>query len=150
MSELFDYRKSIVELLKHIEDILVKYSLQNYASADAVFLAHYTAKLPLAIAGSLVMVLGLVYLLAIWTNARRYEVFVRIHRIVRNQWLEQPAQDQLRNALRADPTCKEYLASSFSPWTFLPVYLINGLPPLSALFAMVVNYLQPGLLSPLS
>ena len=76
MSELFDYGKSIVDLLKHIEDILVKYSLQNYASAGAVFLAHYTAKLPLAFAGLLVIALGLVYLLAIWANARRYAILV--------------------------------------------------------------------------
>jgi hypothetical protein len=46
MSDLLEYDKSIVETLNHIEDVLVKLSLQSYASVGVVLLSYYTTKVP--------------------------------------------------------------------------------------------------------
>jgi hypothetical protein len=148
MSELLDYDKSVVETLKHIEDILVKFSLQNYASAGAVFLAHYnTDKLSLEITVLLVFVLGVVFLSAIASNVHRYRLLHGLHRIVRGQWLKQDAQRDLQNALSQDPALEKYLTNPFSPWFFLPVFVINALPALSALLVAIMSYYRPGTVS---
>jgi hypothetical protein len=36
MSDALDYDKAIVESIHHVEDILVKFALLNYAAASAV------------------------------------------------------------------------------------------------------------------
>jgi hypothetical protein len=119
MSELLDYDRSIVDTLKHIEDILVKFSLQNYASAGAVFLAHYnTNKLSPRMTVLLFFVIGVDFLSAIASNVPRYRLLYRLHRIVRGQWLKRDAQRNLQNALSQDPALEKHLTNPFSPWFF--------------------------------
>ena len=142
MSELLDYDNSLVEALKHIEDIQVKFSLQNYASAGAVFLAHFTAiKLNIEITAFLVLVLGLVFLCAICSNNYRYKRLYDVHRIVRGHWLKE--QEGLRNALFSDAKLEKFLTTPLSFWSFLPMLVINALPALSA----AVVYYRPGLIA---
>src|SRR3954462_15341555 len=69
MSDVLEYDKTIIESIHHIEEILVKFALQNYAAAGAVILAYYTADVPIKAAGPAVIVLGLVFTWAIWSNA---------------------------------------------------------------------------------
>jgi hypothetical protein len=49
MSEILDYDKTIFKTIHHIEDINVKFALQNYAAAGAVFAAYFAEKIPLDI-----------------------------------------------------------------------------------------------------
>jgi hypothetical protein len=132
MSELLDYDKEILTNVRHIEDVLVKFSLQNYASAGAVWLAYYSpANLSITIASWAVLVIGVVFLIAIGYNVYRYQRLFRIHKITRDLWLKQ--QGELQKALLADPPSEKYLAHSFQLLDFYPVYLINLLPAASAI-----------------
>ena len=138
MSELLYYDNHLVEALKHIEDIQVKFSLQNYASAGAVYPTHFTAiKLDIGTIAFLVLVLGLVFLCAICSNYYRYKRLYDIHRIVRGRWLNE--QKELRNALFSDAKLKEFLTTPLSFRSFLPMFVINALPALSA----AVVYYRP-------
>jgi hypothetical protein len=55
MDNLFAYYKSIIENIHHVEDILVKFALQNYAVAGAVFVAFFANILPLRVAAPAVV-----------------------------------------------------------------------------------------------
>jgi hypothetical protein len=98
MSDVLDYDKSIIGMLQHIENVLVTYSLQNYATAGAVFVVYYTQKdVPRWVSVTAIIVLGAVFLLAIIANAYRYTVIYRMHKIIRDRWLL-TEQTELRNA----------------------------------------------------
>jgi hypothetical protein len=100
--------------------------LPNYAAAGAVILAYHTVKVPLKAAAPVVIVPGLVFTWAIWSNVQRYSLLWKIHQIARNHWLngESPLSDLLNN----DTECKAYLATNELPAeTFLPLYqLVAG------------------------
>ena len=131
MSDVLDYDKTINKSLQHIEDILVKFALQNYVAAGVLFLAYFTAQIPLGIMALAVVGLGLIFAWAIWSNIKRYKMLWQLHRITRDHWIA--GQPGLSAAFDNDPDCKKYLASkAFSPLTFLPVIIINSLPALAA------------------
>ena len=142
MSDLLDYDSSIVEILVHIEDVLVKFALQNYASAGAVFVAYYTHKISLCTAVLVVFGLGAVFVCAIGINVHRYRLLFKIHKVVRDQWLER--QTKLRNALLKDKDCENYLAELNPVNTLWPMILINLLPALAAIFLAFSKWLSPG------
>jgi hypothetical protein len=138
MSDILDYDKTIIGTLHHIEDILVKFALQNYAAAGAVFLAYFTAKLPLRFAAPVVVVLGLVFIWAIWYNVERYKLFWKMHRVVRDDWLAE--QTQLRGKFRTEVDCEKYLTTKTLPGvTFIPLLVINSLPALAAVALVIVR-----------
>jgi hypothetical protein len=131
MSDALDYDKSIIETIHHIEDILVRFALQNYAAAGAVFLAYFTQKMSLRMAAAVIVGLGVVFTLAIWANIVRYRLFWKLHRIARDNWLA--GQSVLRQAYRADAECEKYLRLRALPLTaFLPVIIINLVPAAGA------------------
>jgi hypothetical protein len=131
MSDALDYDKSIIETIHHIEDILVRFALQNYAAAGAVFLAYFTQKMSLRMAAAVIVGLGVVFILAIWANIARYRLFWKLHRIARDNWLA--GQSVLRQAYRADAECEKYLRLRALPLTaFLPVIIINLVPAAGA------------------
>jgi hypothetical protein len=131
MSDALDYDKSIIETIHHIEDILVRFALQNYAAAGAVFLAYFTQKMSLRMAAAVIVGLGVVFTLAIWANIARYRLFWKLHRIARDNWLA--GQSVLRQAYRADAECEKYLRLRALPLTaFLPVIVINLVPAAGA------------------
>jgi len=140
MSDLLEYDKSIVETLHHIEDVLVKFSLQSYASVGVVLLSYYTTdKMPRVIAPLLAIVLGCVFLWAIWFNLRRYTVIFRMHQIARNQWF-QKEQKKLRDALYADVHCHKTLTTPVRFWEYnWPLMLINFLPIVAAFIQLVIH-----------
>jgi hypothetical protein len=138
MSDVLDYDKAIVESIHHVEDILVKFALQNYAAAGAVMLAYFTAKIPLKLAAGAVIGLGLVFTWAILSNVSRYALFWKMHRITRDTWLAGEAT--LLAALRADPDCARYLAlTALSAVTFWPLYVINLLPAAVAIWGLIAR-----------
>jgi hypothetical protein len=131
MSDALDYDKSIIETIHHIEDILVRFALQNYAAAGAVFLAYFTQKMSLRMAAAVIVGLGVVFTLAIWANIARYRLFWKLHRIARDNWLA--GQSVLRQAYRADAECEKYLRlRALPPTAFLPVIIINLVPAAGA------------------
>jgi hypothetical protein len=135
MSDVLEYDKTIIESIHHIEEILVKFALQNYAAAGAVILAYYTADVPIKAAGPAVIVLGLVFTWAIWSNARRYALLWKMHQIARNNWLS--GETALSHALKAESDCENYLSLRKLPFSaFLPLYVINLLPALVATAAL--------------
>ena len=113
MSDVLNYDKSTLESLRHIEDIMLKFALQNYAAAGAVFLAYITDKMPFRYTALMVFVLGVVFTLAIWANISRYRLLWKLHRIARDNWLAE--QTALRNAFRADADCETYLTTTTLP-----------------------------------
>lgn len=135
---ILDYDKSVLDTLTHIENIQVTFSLQSYASAGAIFLAHFANpdKISIGVTALLVLVVGLVFLSAIWSNGYRYKILFNMHRIARDEWLKK--QKDLRSALYRDSACKKYLTSK-SPISTWPMLVINALPALSA----IVVYLYP-------
>jgi hypothetical protein len=131
MSEALDYDKSVIKTIHHIEDILVKFALQNYAAAGAVFLAYFTQKMSLRMAAAVIVALGVVFTLAICSNIMRYRLFWKLHRIARDHWLA--GQSELREAYRADADCEKYLMLKALPLiAFWPVIIINLLPAAGA------------------
>jgi hypothetical protein len=141
MSDVLDYDKLVLESLRHIENICVKFALQNYAAAGAVFLAYYTAKLPLRIVAPVVFVLALVFTWAIWHNIARYKLFWKLHRIARDNWLA--GQASLRADFRADADCDRYLRmTTLPPVAFLPVIIINLLPAAAAALLVIWRLMQ--------
>jgi hypothetical protein len=86
MSELLDYDNMIVKHLEHIENRIERFSLQNYAAAGAVFLAHFgTNEVPPSLVKGTIIALGVVF-----TVARR-PVF---HRGARQAQAGQSAEPQ--------------------------------------------------------
>ena len=141
MSDILNYDKSILESLRHIEDIMVKFALQNYAAAGAVFLAYVTVKVPFRYAALMVFVLSAVFTCAIWANIRRYRLLWKLHRIARDNWLAE--QTALRNAFRADADCETYLTTTTLPLHFfLPVTVINLLPAVTAVLVVIWRLVQ--------
>jgi hypothetical protein len=105
--------------------------LQNYVAAGVLFLAYFTAQIPLGVVALAVVGLGLIFAWAIWSNIKRYKMLWQLHRITRDHWIA--GQPGLSAAFDNDPDCKKYLDSkAFSPRTFLPVIIINSLPALAA------------------
>lgn len=138
MSDILDYDKSIVETLHHIEDVLVKFSLQSYASVGIVLASHYASNIPHWIAPVLGIALGGVFLWAICFNLIRYTLVFRMHQITRNQWLvkEQPG---LRDALLEDQDCHKNLTTPVRFWkSAWPPIVINSLPIVAAFIQLVI------------
>ena len=132
MSDVLHYDGLIVKTIHHIEDILVKFALQNYAAAGAVFAAYFTKNLPLPITVCVIIGLGVVFTWAICGNIARYSLFWKMHRIARDNWLA--GQTKLLEAYKNDLECRKYLETeTLPPPTFYPVIVINALPSLAAL-----------------
>jgi hypothetical protein len=137
MSEVLDYDKTILETIRHIEDICVKFALQNYAASGAVFLAYYAGKMPLKVTVWVVVLLSLIFTWAICTNILRYRVLWKLHRVARDNWLA--TQTALREQFRADTDCQKYLTmTTLPPLAFLPVVVINLLPAIAAVVLRVI------------
>jgi hypothetical protein len=135
MSDVIDYDKSIIKTLHHIEEVLVKFALQNYASAGAVFLAYFSGHLSLKMSTAVVVGLGIVFAIAIGVNITRYRLLWRLHRVARDTWLA--GQSPLREAYRKDKECEDYLSQKELPYiTCLPVIIINLVPALAALLLL--------------
>ena len=135
MSEVLNYDISIVATLRHIEDSMLKYSLQNYGSAGAIFLAYYADKIsPTGLLA--VVVLAGIYTLAICLNIKRYRVLGKVHRIVQKQWLA--SQPALCNALCGDTDCKSVVLVQKYPFSmYVPVIIISLLPAIPGVWIFV-------------
>src|SRR5215475_5466269 len=115
MSELLDYDEVIVKHLEHIENRIERFALQNYAAAGAVLLAHFgTNQVPLGHVRWTVIALGVVFTVAIISNAARYHVVWKLHRIARDCWLA--GQTKFREVCDADKGLKKYLNTKELPW----------------------------------
>lgn len=136
MSELLDYDKNIVATLHHIEGILERFALQNFAASGGVFVAYYTNKISLGMATLSVVGIGVVFTLAIWSNIVRYTLFWKLHRIARDTWME--GQPALRITIRGDVDCERYITAKTFAWvTFLQAIIINLLPAIVAIVFFV-------------
>ena len=135
MSDVLDYDKSIIETIRHIEDIITKFALQNYAASGAVFAAYFTKSMSLRMAAAVIVGLSIVFTFAIWANIRRYRLFWKMHRIARDAWLG--GQSELREAYRANGSCEKYLKRPALPFcAFCPVIIINLLPAIAAVLLL--------------
>jgi hypothetical protein len=134
MSDLLDYDETLISSLHHIEDILVKFALQNYAAAGAVFLAYFTHKLSPAIMAVASIGLSGVFTWAIVLNILRYNLLWKLHRITRDQWLAGQCALSANLKTEDNKDCRNYLArKSISLGTFAPVVIVNLLPMAGAI-----------------
>jgi len=99
MADALDYDSAVIRSIHHIEDVCVKFALQNYASAGAVFVAYFTDKISLGITVLVVIGLAAVFTIAIWINVVRYSLFWKLHRIARNKC----CKDRLSYAPHSSP-----------------------------------------------
>jgi len=139
LTEVLEYDLGILETLRHIEDICVKFSLQNYVAAGAVFLAHFAGKMPspsLQLTAWVVGWLSAIFTIAIILNACRYNTLWKLHCIARNTWLE--GQPDLSQRYRTNDDVVDYLQRTTLGWlVFAPMIVINLLPAIAAIVLRV-------------
>lgn len=138
MSDVLDYDATIIKTLHHIEEILMKFAIQNYAATGAVFFAFFSKNLPLRVAAPVVVVVTLVFMWAMWGNVKRYSLFWKIHRCARDGWLA--GESSLRTALSRHADCEKYLAlEELDRKFFIPLYVVNVLPALAAVALVLLR-----------
>jgi hypothetical protein len=88
------------------------------------------------------IVLGGVFLWAIWFNLKRYTLVFRMHQIARDQWLKE--QKKLRDALCEDEDCRKNLTTPVSFWKYnWPTITVNSLPIVAAIIQLVIYICSP-------
>jgi hypothetical protein len=139
-SDLLAYDKSILDMVRHIEDVLLKFSLQNYIAAGGVIIAFYTTKkMPMIFAVGAVIAVCSIFTVAILSNLPRYALLWRLHCIVRDNWLT--TQPELSNSISSDPIIKKYLDNKDLPMgTVMLIIVVNLLPAVAGPLAFYYIY----------
>jgi hypothetical protein len=125
-----DYHGQLLEQLRHVEDDINKFAIQNYAASGAVVLSYYLAdKAPLWATIIIVALLNINFAIAILVQFARVHKLFTMHCIVRNFWLEN--RPELLRRLQADKTSNKVLASTKFPlWVGFVAFLAQFLPVL--------------------
>src|SRR5215831_3991381 len=136
--DVTDYHGQLLEQLRHVEDTINKFAIQNYAASGAVVLAYLADKAPLWATIIIVALLNINFAIAIFVQAARLDKLFTMHCIVRDFWLEnRPA---LLSKLRANKTSSEVLATTTLPrWVAIVILLAQFLPILFLLLVAPFN-----------
>jgi hypothetical protein len=136
--DVTDYLGQLLEQLRHVEDNINKFAIQNYAASGAVVLAYLADKAPLWATIIIVALLNINFAIAIFVQATRVDKLFTMHCIVRDFWLEnQPA---LLSKLRANKASSEVLATTTFPrWVAIVILLAQFLPILFLLLVAPFN-----------
>jgi hypothetical protein len=136
--DVTDYLGQLLEQLRHVEDNINKFAIQNYAASGAVVLAYLADKAPLWAPIIIVALLNINFAIAIFVQATRVDKLFTMHCIVRDFWLEnQPA---LLSKLRANKASSEVLATTTFPrWVAIVILLAQFLPILFLLLVAPFN-----------
>jgi hypothetical protein len=135
-----DYHGQLLEQLRHVEDDINKFAIQNYAASGAVVLSYYLAdKAPLWATIIIVALLNINFAIAILVQFARVHKLFTMHCIVRNFWLEN--RPELLRRLQADKTSNKVLASTKFPlWVGFVAFLAQFLPILFVLLVFAAPF----------
>jgi hypothetical protein len=133
-----DYHGQLLEQLRHVEDNINKFAMQNYAASGAVVLAYLADKAPLWATIVMVALLNVNFAIAIFVQVVRTHKLFTMHCIVRNFWLD--GQPELLRRLQANSISKEVLKrTTFPLWASYLMVLGQFLPILFVLLAAPFN-----------
>ena len=132
------YHGQLLEQLRHVEDNINKFAIQNYAASGAVVLAYLADKAPLWAAIIIVALLNINFAIAICVQAARVHKLFTMHCIVRNFWLDN--RPELLRRLQANRISNEVLATTTFPrWVAIAILLAQFLPILFLLLVAPFN-----------
>lgn len=125
--DVTDYHGQLLEQLRHVEDNINKFAIQNYAASGAVVLAYLADKAPLWATIIIVALLNINFAIAIFVQAARVHKLFTMHCIVRNFWLDN--RPELLRRLQANEISNEVLATTTLPRWVAIVILLAQFPP---------------------
>ena len=132
--DVTDYHGQLLEQLRHVEDTINKFAIQNYAASGAVVLAYLADKAPLWATIIIVALLNINFAIAIFVQVARVHKLFTMHCIVRNFWLDN--RPELLRRLQANTISNEVLATTTLPrWVTIVILLAQFLPIFSLLLA---------------
>src|SRR5215470_14897922 len=108
--DVTDYLGQLLEQLRHVEDNINKFAIQNYAASGAVVLAYLADKAPLWATIIIVALLNINFAIAIFVQVARVHKLFTMHCIVRNFWLDN--RPELLRRLQANTISNEVLATT--------------------------------------
>jgi hypothetical protein len=111
------YQGQLLAQLRHVENSINKFAIQNYSASGAVVLAYLADTAPLWAVTIIVGLLNLNFIIAIGVQVARLHKLFTMHSVVRNFWLE--SRPKLRAALET------FLPSSQFP-TWVSVVMVGG------------------------
>jgi hypothetical protein len=125
--DVTDYHGQLLEQLRHVEDNINKFAIQNYAASGAVVLAYLADKAPLWATIIIVALLNINFAIAIFVQVARVHKLFTMHCIVRNFWLDN--RPELLRRLQANSVSNEVLATTTLPrWAAIVILLAQFLP----------------------
>jgi len=135
--DVTDYHGQLLEQLRHVEDTINKFTIQNYAASGAVVLAYLADKAPLCTI-IIVALLNINFAIAIFVQVARVRKLFTMHCIVRNFWLDN--RPELLRRLQANSVSSEVLATTTFPrWLPIVILLAQFLPLLFLLLVAPFN-----------
>jgi len=136
--DVTDYHGQLLEQLRHVEDTINKFAIQNYAASGAVVLAYLADKAPLWATIIIVALLNINFAIAIFVQVARVHKLFTMHCIVRNFWLDN--RPELLRRLQANSVSSEVLATTTFPrWVTIVILLAQFLPILFLLLVAPFN-----------
>jgi len=136
--DVTDYHGQLLEQLRHVEDNINKFAIQNYAASGAVVLAYLADKAPLWATIIIVALLNINFAIAIFVQIARVHRLFTMHCIVRNFWLDN--RPELLRRLQANTISNEILETTTLPrWVTIVILLAQFLPILFLLLVAPFN-----------
>src|SRR5215467_10174296 len=136
--DVTDYHGQLLEQLRHVEDTINKFAIQNYAASGAVVLAYLADKAPLWATIIIVALLNINFAIAIFVQVARVHKLFTMHCIVRDFWLDN--RPELLRRLQANSVSNEVLATTTLPrWAAIVILLAQFLPILFLLLVAPFN-----------
>ena len=136
--DVTDYHGQLLEQLRHVEDNINKFAIQNYAASGAVVLAYLADKAPLWATIIIVALLNINFAIAIFVQVAGVHKLFTMHCIVRNFWLDN--RPELLRRLQANTISNEVLATTTLPrWAAIVILLAQFLPILFLLLVAPFN-----------
>src|SRR5262249_31403046 len=86
--DVTDYHGQLLEQLRHVEDTINKFAIQNYAASGAVVLAYLADKAPLWATIIIVALLNINFAIAIFVHVATSRQLFTIHSLMRYSRLD--------------------------------------------------------------
>src|SRR5262245_28250762 len=120
--DVTDYHGQLLAQLRHVEDNINKFAIQNYAASGAVVLAYLADKAPLWATIIIVALLNINFAIAIFVQIARMHRLFTMHCIVRNFWLDN--RPELLRRLQANTISNEILeTTTLTRWITIVIIL---------------------------
>ena len=140
--DVADYHGQLLEQLRHVEENVSKFALQNYAASGAVVLAYLAGTAPPWAVIIIVALLNINFAIAIIVQCERLRKVFTMHCIVRNLWLD--TRPELLRRLQENSISSKVLAlTTFPRWVATVTVFAQFLPILFVLLIVPFNEYTP-------